>query len=145
VKDEGGPNFDNYSSVYPLAHVKLLQLQVMIPGKYFTVDQVIEILTFFPIEDYFRVQVLTSFFGRIVDINNLNKILDEILNYDERVEAYYRLGILNVLDPVIPERSYRLDLRRRDHREVAKILVKLAAVEPGQSYFLYISCLKHFV
>ena len=33
-----------------------------------------------------------------------------------------------------PDRDYRLDLRRWDHREMVKILVKLASAEPGDNW-----------
>ncbi len=41
---------------------------------------------------------------------------------------------MNLLDPMKPDRSYRLDLRRFDHREWAKILVTLAINEPGENW-----------
>jgi hypothetical protein len=37
---------------------------------------------------------------------------------------------MNLLDPMRPDRLYRLDLRRNDHREWAKILVYLAVNDP---------------
>ena len=42
--------------------------------------------------------------------------------------------MLNVFDPVTPDRGYRLDLRRFEQREFAKILIELAVVEPGRNW-----------
>jgi hypothetical protein len=41
---------------------------------------------------------------------------------------------MNLFDPMKPDRLYRLDLRRYDHREFAKILVILAVNEPGENW-----------
>ena len=41
---------------------------------------------------------------------------------------------MNLLDPMKPDRLYRLDLRRNDQREWAKILVALAIAEPGDNW-----------
>lgn len=41
---------------------------------------------------------------------------------------------MNLLDPMKPDRLYRLDLRRCDHREWVKILVVLAIAEPGENW-----------
>jgi len=70
-------------------------------------------------------------FSHIVDLENMYLIFDNVLSFDERNELFHRVGIMNVLDPMRPERLYRLDLRRNDHREWAKILVYLATNDPG--------------
>ena len=88
----------------------------------------------FPDSDFLRVQLLVTLFNKIVDIENLHIIIDRMLTDDERLEAYHRLGVLNLLDPMAPDRTYKLDLRRWDHREVVKWLVKLAASEPGDNW-----------
>jgi hypothetical protein len=41
---------------------------------------------------------------------------------------------MNLLDPMTPDRLYRLDLRRYDHREWCKILLVLAINEPGENW-----------
>lgn len=45
----------------------------------------------------------------------------------------YFAGILNIWTPVYPDGSYRLNLSAWDNREAAKILFKLAEVEPGEN------------
>jgi hypothetical protein len=49
-------------------------------------------------------------------------------------QIFHRVGIMNLLDPMKPDRLYRLDLRRSDHREWVKILVVLAIAEPGENW-----------
>jgi hypothetical protein len=44
---------------------------------------------------------------------------------------------MNIFDTMKPDRLYRLDLRRYDHREYAKILVALAIAEPGENWENY--------
>jgi len=41
---------------------------------------------------------------------------------------------MNILDPMKPDRFYKLDLRRYDHREWCKILAVLAVAEPGDNW-----------
>jgi len=41
---------------------------------------------------------------------------------------------MNILDPMKPDRLYKLDLRRYDHREWCKILAVLAVAEPGDNW-----------
>jgi hypothetical protein len=49
---------------------------------------------------------------------------------------------MNILDPLKPERMYRLDMRRHDHREYAKILAYLAVYEAVSRYArMYFVCL----
>ena len=42
--------------------------------------------------------------------------------------------MLNVYDPVVPDRQYKLDLRRWEQREMAKTLIALAVNEPGNNW-----------
>ena len=48
---------------------------------------------------------------------------------------------MNILDPMKPERMYRLDLRRHDHREYAKILAYLAVYEAVRRFVLLFVCM----
>ena len=48
---------------------------------------------------------------------------------------------MNILDPMKPERMYRLDLRRHDHREYAKILAYLAVYEAVRRFVLLYVCM----
>eukprot|EP01035_Chromulina_nebulosa_P018847 gene18847-24632_t len=119
---------------YPIAYRKLLELQVLLPSIYLSVDQVIRLLKCFPIEGYLRVQVFQSVFSHIVDLKNIYLIIEELFTLDEYEEACHRMGILNLFDPMRVDRFYALDLRRREYREWCKILIQLAIVEPGENW-----------
>ena len=123
-----------YGLVYPFAFWKLLLLEIRLPCLYLSVDQVTQLLLLFPSQDYIRVQVFMACFSRIVDLIHLHSIFDFIFTQDERLEAYHRLGILNCWSPLHPDAKYSLDLRRWDHREVCKMLIKLAFDEPGENW-----------
>ena len=89
---------------------------------------------YFPEDGYLRVQLILSVFSHIIDIENLGLVFDTLLSPDERYELMHRLGPLNIFDPMNPDREYRLDLRRWDHREMCKILVHLSITEPGENW-----------
>merc|ERR1711939_868411 len=93
-----------------------------------------EIVFKFPADGYLRVQVFVSMFSQIVDYDKGGGRILDMLSADEREEIFHRLGMLNVLDPMYPDRFYRLDLRRWDHREICKIMIKLAVEEPGENW-----------
>mmetsp|Transcript_19230 Transcript_19230/g.26450 ORF Transcript_19230/g.26450 Transcript_19230/m.26450 type:complete len:197 (+) Transcript_19230:1-591(+) len=117
-----------------MAYRKILELQILAPHSYFSVNQIFELISYFPPDSsagYLRLQVIISLFSHIVDLENMYLIFDNVLSFDERNELFHRVGIMNVLDPMRPERLYRLDLRRNDHREWVKILVYLATNDPG--------------
>jgi hypothetical protein len=50
------------------------------------------------------------------------------------MQIIHRLGILNIYDPMYPDRLYKMDLRRWDDREMAKILIAFAVAEPGENW-----------
>lgn len=54
-------------------------------------------------------------------------LLVDALRPDEQREVFSRRGLLNVINPVYPDRYYRLDLAKWDEREMAKILVRLVS------------------
>lgn len=133
----------------------MLELQIMLPSIYLSVKQFAEILQYFPSEGYLKVQLLQSVFSRLVDLENLWPVIDQLYDEDEVREVYiddnivgphrihliyhvvkvlHRLGILNVYDPMYPDREYKLDLRRWDEREMAKILIVFAVAEPGENW-----------
>jgi hypothetical protein len=129
----GDPPLDQHGPLFALCYLKILQLQVLLPQIYFNCKQVIQMLNYFPPVGYVRVMLLQSVFNRIVDLENLFIIFDDLFTEDERKETLHRIGILNVLDPMFPDRRYKLDLRRWEDREFCKILVKLAVDEPGNN------------
>lgn len=128
------PDRTNFPPIYPLAYRKLILLQIELLAIHLTVEQAATIIKFFPSIAFLRVQAFLCLFNCIIDFDNLPLIIDKIFNESERYEAIHRLGILNLYDSFYPDRHYRLDLRRWDHREWAKILVTLAMTEPGDNW-----------
>ena len=49
-------------------------------------------------------------------------------------ELHHRLGFMNTENPTFPDGLYELDLRSREQREMAKVLVALAIDEPGENW-----------
>lgn len=129
------PSKTNVSPIFPLAYRKILELQIAMPQLFLSCAQLAQLMSYFPPDDsYLRVMLLQSVFSHIVDLENMNIIIDNVFTLGERNEAFHRLGIMNLLDPMKPDRLYRLDLRRYDHREWVKILVALAVAEPGDNW-----------
>ena len=128
------PDRRKMPAIYPYAYRRLLELQIRMPSLYLTCDQVVELMDLFPEEGYQRIQVLLSVFSHIVDSENVCEIYEQHCSADEREEMMHRLGILCIMDPLKPEREYRLDLRRWDMREWCKILIVLAINEPGDNW-----------
>ena len=81
-------------------------------------------------------QALLLLFNRIVDVENINEKIVEGIPFSvmEKREINHRIGNLNLFNPMFPDHEYWLDLRYREQREVAKILIKLAVEEPGQNW-----------
>ena len=130
-----GPAKDQMHPIYPLAYCRLLELQIMMPNIYLTVEQLTKLIKYFPDDIAFlRAQVIMSCFSHIIDQENMYILIDKHLTYDECNEMYHRIGILNLLDPMNPDRLYRLDLRRNDQREWCKIITFLAVAEPGDNW-----------
>ena len=128
------PDRDEMPVYYPYVLKKLLQLSIMLPGIYFSTEQVIQFLQYFPKECYLRIQLLMIVFSRITDLENFDHIFDKILTDDERREALHRFGVMNLLDPMKVDRTWALDLRRMEHREMCKVLIALAVAEPGENW-----------
>lgn len=117
---------------------------------YFSVSQVEELLKALierqaPIT--VTVRCIQLLFSRVVDIENFNLMLHKMILSD-REEIYHRVGILNIWNPIHPgnfglilfyahsihqDIDYKLYLSCWDHREAAKILFRLAALEPGDN------------
>lgn len=123
-----------FPAIYPFAYRKLLQLQVLMLGITLTAEQVAQIVAYFPSAAFLRVSVFLTLFGSIVDFDRMSLITDGVFDDNERLEVMHRIGVLNLYDSLSPNRAYRLDLRRWDHREFVKILIQLAMVEPGDNW-----------
>ena len=74
-----------------------------------------------------------AIFSRIVDLENLDLVIDS-LKQSDYLEFCHRIGFLNIVNPVKPDRFYSLDLRIWEHRELCKVFIKLALEEPGENW-----------
>ena len=69
-----------------------------------------------------------------------------MFNYYHLHLIVFHSGILNIFNPCKPEGGWQLDLMRWEERQVAKMLIHLSVVEPGENckYFYiafpFISC-----
>lgn len=100
-----------------------------------------------------HVELLTAVFSRISDIENVDfrellghttydedgnhsVSVDEILYLRQNPPPYViltdRLGVANLFNPLLPDGEYALNLRVRDERQVAQMLV-LLSTEPGDN------------
>ena len=123
-------------SCFHICYVKLLELQVTTCALHLSAAQAAYLISKFPSEDYLRVQAFLILFNRIVDVENINERIVEGIPFSvlEKREVNHRVGNLNLFNPMFPDHEYWLDLRYREQREVAKILIKLAVEEPGQNW-----------
>lgn len=115
-------------------------LETVLAGRYLTCAQVGLIVERFPFgnvkhSDFgsFRVELIVSLFSRITDIINFEYVLKELDNV-EIAMVIFRLGWLNVWNPLKPEGNICLDLSRREERQVARMLITLKYVETGETW-----------
>lgn len=98
------PSKRKMPEIYPYAYRKLLELQVIMPTIYLTVDQVTEIIYYFPPnEGYLRVQFIQSVFSHIVDLENLHVIFDLALVsvVTRRVVLYVCISLCFICAPFL--------------------------------------------
>ena len=69
---------DDIHSTLPL-YILPLQLQTVLPSLYLSTVQVLELLLLFPDVNYLRVQVFVSVYSRILDLDSIHAIFDEVL------------------------------------------------------------------
>ena len=80
-----------------------------------------------------RVDYIVAAHQRLTDLHNFAYFW-EFLSKGEVLAVLHRLGWLNVFDPVSPDRRHYMDLEQREMQIVAKVLVRLAVVEPGENW-----------
>ena len=81
----------------------------------------------------YRVEFIVVLFGRILDLQNFCNIL-AVLTAEEHAAVIARLGWLSVFNPCKPDGCYRLDLSHWEERQIAKMLIHLSLIEPGQRW-----------
>jgi len=85
-----------------------------------------------PYHGTYRVELVVSLYSRVVDLHNIELVLRE-LTAEEVGCVYCRIGWLNIYNPMKPEGGYELSMSNYEERLVAKTLVALAVVEPGDN------------
>ena len=112
------------------------RLRDEISTKWFSCNQVQWMVLHCPVFSYknlseeWKVDLVVDLHSRVVDLAYFDVVLETLLPW-ERARAIHRLGWLNCFSPTRPDHLYALDLRQREDRIVAKMLVHLSAVEPG--------------
>mmetsp|Transcript_12683 Transcript_12683/g.44722 ORF Transcript_12683/g.44722 Transcript_12683/m.44722 type:complete len:738 (-) Transcript_12683:72-2285(-) len=120
---------------YKAVNYALALVRVAFMSVWLTAEMCVRVVALFPAADYARVECAHLLHARCYDLDRFYVIL-EMLETAERVELVHRLGWLNVANPVKPDvrGGYGLDLRYHDHRALVKVLVRLAAKEPGRNW-----------
>ena len=133
--DDGdkGKKIVNPPSECRAAYPKLLQLEITAYAKWFTAAQALALWRAFPAAGFMRLEVLFVLWARIVDLDNVYQIVAQ-MPYDEEKELRFRLGLMNVGNPLHPDRKFELNLCIYEEREMAKVLVALAVAEPGENW-----------
>ena len=70
---------------------------------------------------------------RQVDLRNVERVL-WALSMPERMAVVSRLGIMALWNPMRPDGAYHIDLSLHDEHTLARNLVHLAVVEPGENW-----------
>lgn len=81
----------------------------------------------------FKVELIVVLFPQLVDTINMEIVFMK-LTPKERAMVFFRLGYLNVWNPLKPEGGFSLNLMRWEERQVAKVLILLSCIEPGQNW-----------
>lgn len=74
--------------------------------------------------------IVVLLYSRVVDLHNL-ELIWEVLSAQDCACVIARIGLLNLFNPLKPDVTMELDLRRREERVVAKMIVYLSVDEPG--------------
>lgn len=90
---------------------------------------------FMPCGDFstYRVELIVSLYSRVVDVINMDYVLKELESSEVGI-VLFRLGWLNIWNPIKAEGRISLDLSRREERQMARILLVLNFAEPGNSW-----------
>ncbi|ETK90418.1 hypothetical protein L915_05818 [Phytophthora nicotianae] len=129
-----GETMDRLTNTLENLHQKLQLLEILVADRWLTCAQAQDLVSAFPNAVRARARAACLVFSRIVDIENFIQIYDG-LSIEDQEECVKRLGWLNILDPVLPERHYPpLDLSIYDERELVQILAQLALQEGTSSW-----------
>ena len=76
--------------------------------------------------------LVVALFGRLVDVHNFELVMKELSPFDAAC-VMCRIGFLNIFNPCKPEGTVELNLARYEERQIAKMLIYLSIVEPGNN------------
>lgn len=82
----------------------------------------------------FKVELVIALFPQIIDLVNFEMIFVKLLSTAERALIYLRLGMLNVWNPLKMDGGYSLDLSDNEQRQILKVLILMAVIEPGENW-----------
>ncbi|CAM9534671.1 unnamed protein product [Chrysoparadoxa australica] len=79
------------------------------------------------------IELVVRIFPHIIDLRGYLRLVE---HFNERLQAkiYKRVGWLNMFNPMDADRTYELSLSRREERQVAKMMIHLAMIEPGENW-----------
>ena len=80
-----------------------------------------------------RVEVIVTLFNQIADMVNFPSIA-KVLTSFEKACLIFRLGWLAVWNPLRPDGIYTLQLKRREERQLARILIALLVSGPNMQW-----------
>jgi hypothetical protein len=86
-----------------------------------------------PLFATYRVDVIISLFSRVRDLHNFELVL-RLMKPHELAYLYARLGRLMLFNPSKPEGALELNMALYEERQIAKILVVLSVIEPGDNF-----------
>jgi len=110
----------------------LIQIQLNLMDYWFSCKQVRSLLLEFGVPLSQRKNLAISLFSRVVDLRNFNVVL-EVFSEEDQAYIVAILGMLNTWNPMNPDGFIELDLSRREERQIGKMLVHLAKIEPGEN------------
>lgn len=116
-----------------LVALQLVQLEAAVCDRWLSSAQAAQIVACMPAAFRARPETARVLFSRVIDLDGFHRLVDA-LGEDDRRFLVRALGWLNVVNPLVPERRYELDLSVSDEREMTKILVALAIAEPGENW-----------
>lgn len=109
---------------------KLLELQIAVTKYYFTTSNVLTFMDCFMQDDVTQAKVAIALFSRLKDLENFHIILRNLRAGATKI-VYDSLGLLNVINPMMPAHDYKISLKYADNRIFLHSMVTLASNEGG--------------
>ena len=113
---------------------KIVEIEATLGNRWLSAAQAFKLVMHLPTDWNARAEMTRLLFPRIIDIDNFGDVIYDQMTLDEQRFLGQTLGLLNILNPMKPDRGYELHLHVKDERDMAKILVALAVDEPGENW-----------